>query len=95
MGSQTLDTYNRIYKRLSSDFYAEKIEDRSVMLIIDIFMSGQQKRNQASTLNPPSSYPTQSILSVNSFVEFTNKLRDGIVASFQHRSVGYDADIRR
>lgn len=80
-GFQTPDSAacNKVYSKLSSDFYADRAGDRTVNLI------------PVSVVVP--SHSEDSIAAA--YVDFFSKLREGIVYSFFHRSAQYDSDIRR
>lgn len=85
MGNYNIDAYNKVYSRIASDFYVERSGDRSVMLLLPNDASGLGGSNSMMMMNQ----------SQNSFSELSNKMREGIVLSFQHRSSLYDADIRK
>lgn len=76
-----LDTYNKVYARISNDFYLEKGGDRSVFLVL-----AKEYKIQSREVPPQHSA---------SFVDFISRMRKCLVASFQQRTVLYDADIRR
>ena len=76
-----LDSYNKVYARLSSDFYTEKAGDRSVFLLL-----GQEYVARCLDLPPQHA---------SSFSDFISRIKKYIVASFQQRTTLYDADIRR
>jgi hypothetical protein len=76
-----MDTYNKIYSRISSDFYAERSGDRTVLMYLP----------PAGSLH----YSAVNQQMNNCWGDFFNKLKDGIVVSFQHRNSLYDIDIKR
>lgn len=79
MGSHPIEAYQKIYSKLSSDFYNEKAGDRSSVLYLPGFF------NRGASVGLPPSSPSIGLAPQNSFVELTNKLRDSVVASFQLR----------
>lgn len=90
LGNYGIDSYNRVYAKISADFYLERSGDRSVMLLLP------NDGSSASVGGVSSSNPMLLMnQSQNSFSDLTSKLREGIVLSFQHRSSLYDADIRK
>jgi hypothetical protein len=70
-GTQPLDVYQKIYAKLSGDFYNDRSGDRSSIVLLRSY----QKREQNS--NAPS---IQSSLS-----DFMSKIREGVISSFQLR----------
>lgn len=88
-----MDVYQKVYSRLSSDFYTDKAGDHSVMLIIPPEPSS--KRN--ASMSGGERVMQQSLFqqAYASLADLLGKLRDGVVASFQLRSLQYDADIRK
>lgn len=80
MGSQTMDSYQKIYTKLSSDFYQDKSGDRTCIL----YVNGFQGKSGTTSIAPP-----------NLYTELVNKIRDGVIGSFQQRCVQYDTEIRR
>ena len=91
LGTSTMDVYQKIYARLSADFYTEKSGDRSVMLILPPDTGSKR------TLSVPERFAQQGLYqqSYASIADLLGKLRDGVVTSFQIRTLQYDADIRR
>lgn len=91
LGTATMDVYQKIYTRLSADFYTEKAGDHSVMLILPPDTGSKR------TLSVTERYSQQSLYqqSYAAIADLLGKLRDGVVASFQVRAVQYDADIRK
>jgi hypothetical protein len=83
-----LDVYNKIYSRISSDFYVERSGDRSVMMFAPSANSSSSMNSTTASVQYLSHITTSS-------TEFFSKLREGIIISFQHRSSLYDLDIRR
>ena len=81
LGTQSLDTYNKIYSKIASEFCIEKAGDRSVMVL-------------TSSVTAAIS-PTFPSVGTASFDELIGKLSEGIVSSFQQRTLKYDTDIRR
>lgn len=83
LGGYGMDTYNKVYSRISSDFYFERYGDRSVMIPI---LNGGQR-----------SFNTQHIANSNNsmFGELFSLLREGVVQSFQHRYSLYNLEIRK
>lgn len=81
MGHNSIETYNKIYYRISGDFYAERSGDRTVMM----YMPPTASLHYSSV--------NQQINT--SWNEFLTKLKEGIVTSFQNRNSLYDIDIRR
>jgi len=77
----SLDSYNKVYSRLSSDFYAEKAGDRSIFLLLS-------QEYTALSLEVPAQHNT-------SVVDFLARLKKCIATSFHNRTTLYDADIRR
>lgn len=66
MGSQPIDTYQKIYAKISTEFCQDKTGDRSCMVLLNGFFKNL----------PPHS---------NTFAEVINKIRDGVILSFQQR----------
>ena len=85
LGNYSLDVYNKIYAKICSDFYVDRSGDRTVMLLLPNDGASISGTNSMLLMNQ----------SQNSFSDFLNKMREGIVLSFQHRSALYDADIRK
>lgn len=83
--------YQKIYSRLSGDFYTEKSGDHSVMLVLPPDASSKR------TLSVAERFAQQSLSqqSYAAMADLLGKLRDGVVTSFQMRSLQYDADIRK
>jgi hypothetical protein len=89
MGSQSVESYQKIYARISSDFYQDRAGDRSCLL----FLQGFQGRGTpsssglASTVSFTSTNTSTGSNSavMNSFPDLIKKIRDGVVASFQQR----------
>lgn len=71
MGSQTMESYQKIYSKLSSDFYQDRSGDRSCMVLL----SGFQTRGGGISASS----------SQSSFPELMSKIRDGVISSFQQR----------
>jgi hypothetical protein len=70
MGSQPIDNYQKIYTRLSTEFFNERAGDRSCMVLLSgFFKSG----------------PSASTSVASSLSEALYKLREGTVASFMQR----------
>lgn len=65
MGTQTTEVYQKIYNKLSSEFYFDKVGDRTSVM----FLHTQQYKNQ----NSPS--------------DMLDKIKEGIITSFQQRYV--------
>ena len=91
LGTSTMDVYQKVYARLSADFYTEKSGDRSVMLILPPDTGSKR------TLSVPERFAQQGLYqqSYASIADLLGKLRDGVVTSFQIRTLQYDADIRK
>ncbi len=81
LGTQSMDTYSKIYAKIASEFCIEKAGDRSVMVFTN---------SVASAISPASANACAT-----SFDELFGKLSEGIVSSFHQRTVKYDSDIRR
>ena len=65
-----IDIYNKIYSRLSSEFYGDRPGDRSVMLITkpDASLQAQNKPKESRLLSSPdSSFSSSLMLSISSF----------------------------
>lgn len=86
-----MDVYQKINARLSADFYTEKAGDHSVMLILPPDTGSKR------TLSVPERFAQQGLYqqSYASVADLLGKLRDGVVTSFQIRTLQYDADIRK
>jgi hypothetical protein len=97
LGNYSTESYAKVFAKISSDFYFDKSGDRTVMLTVP---SEDNPVNASSSMSfNLSTHGSSAMLQVqqshNSFSDFLSKLREGIVASFQHRSALYDSDIRR
>jgi len=77
----SLDAYNKVYARISADFYMDKVGDRSTFILL-----AQEYLSQSLEV------PAQHAVSLG---EFVSRLKKCITASFQLRTALYDADIRR
>ena len=77
----SLEAYNKVYARLSADFYVDKVGDRSTCVLL-----AQEYMSQSLEV------PAQHVISL---AEFVSRLKKCIIASFQLRTALYDADIRR
>lgn len=97
LGNYTYDSYTKVYSRICSDFYADKVGDRTVMLVLPNEDSPVNTLSMANMSLGAHGNSAMMVLqqSHNSFSDLLTKLRDGIVMSFQHRSALYDSDIRR
>lgn len=93
IGTSTMDVYNKVYSRLSNDFYTDKAGDHSVMLIIP----PEPSSKRSASMSGSDRMLHQSLFqqAYASLADLLGKLRDGVVASFQQRSLLYDADIRK
>ncbi len=95
-GAFSIEVYSKIYSRLSSDFYADRAGDRSAMLILMPETGASTAFGLQSTFIK-SAYTSSALLQMGatSVSEALSKIRDGVIAAFQHRCGLYDADIRR
>ena len=83
-----MDTYSRIYTKISNDFNMGRSGDRSVLLFVSALIGEKTVAGSSMT-----SFQRQQCL--HSMGEVVSKLREGIIASFQQRSAQYDGEIRR
>lgn len=100
-GSQTMDMYRKIYRKIEDDFYIGRSGDRSVLLYVTSLlgdksvttstMSPQQREyfvgylTLISNFNGSISSPTIGQQCFTSYLELISKLMDGIASSFQKR----------
>lgn len=110
MGTQSLETYNKIYYRVSNDFYADRTGDHSVMLFLPSLLdesnplnilakkTGGNGSSMSFSLNMSShshAVNTLSLMTTSHLPDLFSLLREGIVKSFQQRCALYDNEIRR
>eukprot|EP00981_Chlorochromonas_danica_P003729 scaffold686_cov177-Ochromonas_danica.AAC.13 len=111
LGTQSLETYNKIYYRVSNDFYADRTGDHSVMLLLPSLLDesnslniltkktgGNGGNSMSFSLNMSShshAVNSLSLLTTSHLPDLFSLLREGIVKSFQQRCALYDNEIRR
>lgn len=93
LGNYPVASYQKVFTRISGDFYADRSGDRSVMIHLppDGLMS--QAANNGSSMSI-SAFSTMN-RGDNGLSDFMAKVREGIVLAFPHRSLLYDGEIRR
>ena len=71
MGSQQSEVYQKIYNKLSGDFYAEKTGDRSLALLLNDFLTTLNKSDGSN----------QNQIPHHSLSDFIQKIKECVVSS--------------
>lgn len=100
LGTQSIEIYNKVYYRISNDFYVDRTGDHSVMLLLPTLIDESNPLNilskkTASSFSLNLSSHHGNLITTTHMTDLLCLLREGIVRSFQQRCALYDSEIRR